>query len=221
MNDKLKPREKLIKYGPKVLENKELMAILLRTGTKDKPVMKLAEEVLELLINIRSLKNTNISDLFSIKGISNAKATTIIAAVELGNRIRMINNNDQYIIKNSNDVYDLLKEDMSYLEQEHLVVLCLNVKSEVIKKETIYIGTNTSIQVSVKEVFQSAIKVNAHSIIVVHNHPSGDPRPSEADKDITNRFSEVAPLLSMNFVDHIIIGRNSFYSFRVNQLINT
>ena len=113
--ENLKPREKLIKHSVKVLKNSELIAILLRTGTKDKPVLKLSEEVLELLTNIRSLKNITVFDLLSIKGISNAKATTIIAAVELGSRIResRINGNSDAIYSSS-DVYDYLREDITF-----------------------------------------------------------------------------------------------------------
>ena len=218
--ENLKPREKLIKHSVKVLKNSELIAILLRTGTKDKPVLKLSEEVLELLTNIRSLKNITVFDLLSIKGISNAKATTIIAAVELGSRIResRINGNSDAIYSSS-DVYDYLREDMEYLEQEHLVVLCLNIKGYIIKRETIYIGTTNAIPISVKEIFKSAIKINAHGIVLVHNHPSGDSTPSNADNKLTKKLKEAAELLAIQFIDHIMIGSNEFYSYLLEEII--
>lgn len=219
MNEKLKPREKLIKHGPKVLQNNELIAILLRTGTKDKPVLKLAKEVIDILSSIHSLKNITVFDLLSIKGISHAKATTIVAAVELGNRIRDNSLNNKQRIETINDVYDFLREDMEHLEKEHLVILCLNIKGEVIKRETIYIGTTTAIPISIKEIFNSAIKVNAYGIIMVHNHPTGDPTPSLSDEKLTNRLIDAAELLSIKFIDHLIIGFNKFYSFKLERIV--
>ncbi|WP_162146780.1 RadC family protein [Acholeplasma granularum] len=210
----MKPREKLIKYGAKSLLNEELVAILLRTGTQNKPVIQLAKEVLELLENITDLKVLSVEDLMTIKGISNAKATSIIASVELIRRIDERKEPKKLIFKESKDIYYLLKEDMTYLNQEHLKIICVDVKGKLIKIETLYIGTNNYISVSIKELFKTAIKLSAYGIILVHNHPSGDATPSLADDELTSRVEEASEILNITLVDHIIIGKNQFYSYR-------
>lgn len=211
------PREKLIQYGAKALLDEELIAILLRTGSKDLHVLNLSKKVMSLFQNIAYLKNLTIDDLLSIKGISNAKATTILAAVELGRRVREISQKKRISLYETSDVYHLLREDMEHLEQEHLIVLCLDIKGNILKRETIYIGTTTSIPVSIKELFKSAIKVNAHGIIVVHNHPTGDSTPSLADNRLTEKIKDAGNLLSIELIEHLIVGKSEFYSYKHQQ----
>ncbi len=211
------PREKLIAYGAKALRDEELIAVLLRTGTKDQHVLNVSKEVMSLFQNITYLKNITIDDLLSIKGISHAKATTILAAVELGRRVREITQKKRLSLYETSDVYHLLREDMEYLEQEHLIVLCLDIKGNVLKKETIYIGTTTSIPVSIKDLFKSAIKVGAYGIIVVHNHPTGDSTPSLADNRLTEKIKDACIILSIELIDHMIVGKSEFYSYKHQQ----
>ncbi len=216
----LKPREKLMLHGPKTLKDEEIIAILLRTGTKDNHVLALSKQVISLMKNIASIKNLTIEDLLSIKGISYAKATTIIASVELGRRVRHMNIPKQVNLSNTEDVYLMLREDMEFLEQEHLVVLCLDIKGHMIKKETVYIGTTTSIPLSIKDLFKSAVMIGAYGIIIVHNHPTGDSRPSLADDQLTKKIHEAGELLSVKLIDHVIVGKNEFYSYKRQRSFN-
>src|SRR5690554_364836 len=210
----MKPREKLLKHGVRVLLDQELIAILLRTGSKKYGVLDLANQVLNFINGLSDIKNITAEDLLTIHGISDAKATTIIAAVELGRRLDTKNAPKKLVIQESSDVYHMLREDMSYLAKEHLVVLCLDIKGHVVKNETIYMGTTSSVQVSVKDLFKSAVRIGAFGIIVVHNHPSGDATPSRADDQLTETIEDAGKLLTIEMIDHIIIGKNQFYSYR-------
>lgn len=210
----MKPREKLIKHGVRALLDAELIAILLRTGSAKNNVFKLSEEVLSLLDALTDLKSIGVEDLYTIHGISDAKATTIIAAVELGRRLSHKAKPNRQVIHQSKDVYHLLCEDMSHLPKEHLIVLCINIKGEVIKNETVYMGTTSTISVAIKDVFKSAVRIGAHGLIVVHNHPSGDSRPSVADTKLTKMMIDAGKLLTIDLLDHIIIGNGEFYSYR-------
>jgi len=210
----MKPREKLIQHGVRALEDYELIAILLRTGNTKEDVLLLAKKVLSQLDNLEDMLNITVEDLLTIYGISDAKATTIIAAVELGRRLSDRKKPVRKMITESSEVYHLLKEDMSYLRKEHLIVLCLDIKGNLLKNETIYMGTTSSIQVSVKDLFKSAVRIGAFGIIVVHNHPSGDSTPSQADDKLTKLIKNAGEVLSIELIDHIIIGRNEFFSYR-------
>lgn len=214
----MKPREKLISYGARTLLNEELIAILLRTGSTQLGVVELAKKVYAQLNGLEDIKNITVDDLRSIYGISDAKATTIIAAVELGRRMHTKHIPKKYMIQESSDVYHLLKEDLSHLPKEHLVVLCLDIKGNLLKNETIYIGTTSSIQVSVKDIFKSAVRIGCFGIIVVHNHPSGDAKPSISDTALTRQIEAAGKLLTIELIDHIIIGRNEFYSYRKQKM---
>lgn len=210
----MKPREKLIQHGVRALEDYELIAILLRTGSTKEDVLLLAKKVLSQLDNLEDMLHITVEDLLTIYGISDAKATTIIAAVELGRRLSDRKKPVRKMITESSEVYHLLKEDMSYLRKEHLIVLCLDIKGNLLKNETIYMGTTSSIQVSVKDLFKSAVRIGAFGIIVVHNHPSGDSTPSQADDKLTKLIKNGGEVLSIELIDHIIIGRNEFFSYR-------
>ncbi|ABX80982.1 RadC family protein [Acholeplasma laidlawii] len=210
----MKPREKLIQHGVRALEDYELIAILLRTGNTKEDVLLLAKKVLSQLDNFEDMLHITVEDLLTIYGISDAKATTIIAAVELGRRLSDRKKPVRKMITESSEVYHLLKEDMSYLRKEHLIVLCLDIKGNLLKNETIYMGTTSSIQVSVKDLFKSAVRIGAFGIIVVHNHPSGDSTPSQADDKLTKLIKNAGEVLSIELIDHIIIGRNEFFSYR-------
>jgi DNA repair protein RadC len=214
----MKPREKLVKHGVRALLDYELIAILLRTGSQKSGVLELAQQVLDFINGLVDIKNITTEDLMTIHGISDAKATTIIAAVELGRRMDTKHMPKKNMILESSDVYHLLKEDLSYLPKEHLIVLCLDIKGHLLKNETVYIGTTSSIQVSVKDIFKSAVRIGCFGIIVVHNHPSGDAKPSFADNQLTSQIESAGKLLTIELIDHIIIGRNEFYSYRKQKM---
>lgn len=210
-----RPRERLINYGAKALSNEELLAILLRTGTKDDDVFKLAKKVIYHLNFLSDLKNITVEELLQIKGIKLAKATTILASIELGRRLNYKKELKQ--IKDPKDVYNLLSPEISHLEQEHFICLYLNIKQEIIYKRTLYIGTINQTVIHPREIFKYAHKLSAAKILFCHNHPTGDSTPSTADLDATKKLIEASEILGVEVLDHIIIGNNEFYSIRASK----
>ena len=212
------PREKLIKLGVKSLEDYELIAILLRTGSKESDVLTLSKRIMNLYPHRNYMKQLKIEDLMSIKGISISKSTTILAAIELGRRIHEVKYEKAKATATTLDIYHLLKEEMEYLEQEHLIIITLDIKGNVLKQETVYIGTTTQITVSVKDLFKTAIKFGAYGIIMVHNHPTGDAKPSLQDDLLTEKVKKASGILSIELIDHIIIGKYEYYSYKEQNL---
>ncbi len=208
-----RPYEKLEIYGAKKLSNSELLAIIIKTGTKDEPAITLAQKVLLLnkeknVNDLRFLQNITIEELTKIKGIGKVKAIQIIAACEIARRMGEPIEIQNIIIKNSQDVADLLIDELRYEKREIAKVVLLNSKN-IIQKiiDVSYGGTNFAM-LEPKDVLYEAIKINAPKIIVVHNHPSGDPMPSKADIDLTKRLIECTKLIGIQFLDHIIIAEN-------------
>ncbi|ADL68643.1 RadC family protein [Thermoanaerobacterium thermosaccharolyticum] len=201
-----RPRERLIKYGPSVLSNAELMAIIIGTGNRDESAIMLSQRLLSEGNGLKYLLDTGVERLSEIKGIGLAKAAKIKAAIELGRRLALAGYSDGYIIKKPDDVISLLMDEMRYLNKEYFKVVMLNVKNKVIAVDTVSIGSlNTSI-VHPREVFKAAIERSASSIIMVHNHPSGDPTPSREDIEVSDRIFKSGNLLGIKVLDHIIIG---------------
>ena len=208
----LRPRERLKKYGVSSLGDDELLAILLRCGTKSISVKDLSVEIVNKFEKINNLEYATLEELTSIKGIKEAKAITILAAIELGKRVLRKESNN-IVINNNRIVYDLLKYDFINSYQETFVVLFLDTKNKLIKKEELFKGTISSSTIHPREIFKLAVKHSAYSIIVVHNHPSGNSMPSQADIELTDKLMESGKLLGIPIIDHIIIGYNNFYSF--------
>jgi len=209
-----RPRERLIEYGVGSLSNEELLAILLRTGMHDFSVLELSKNVLYHLESLEDLKRMTVEELLTVKGIKEAKACTIIAAIELGKRLSSFQNERKKVITSTIDVYHLLANELSHLMQEHFICLYLNIKSELLKKETIFIGTINQTLIHPREIFKSAIKLSAAAVIFVHNHPTGDSTPSNADKEATYQLMEGSLYMGINFIDHIVIGKNEYYSIK-------
>ncbi|WP_026475939.1 RadC family protein [Alkaliphilus transvaalensis] len=215
-----RPREKLLKYGVRKLSNAELLAILLSTGTKDQSALGLAENILSFSQEgLRFLTDGTVEELSQIKGIGLAKSSQLIAAVELGKRIALATKANNYKIKGPDDVSNLLMEEMRYLKKEHFNIILLNTKNEVIAVENISIGSLNASIVHPREVFVRAIKRSSSSIILAHNHPSGDPRPSNEDIKITQRLQEAGKLIGITVLDHIIVGDGNYYSLKENDLM--
>src|SRR5699024_1208176 len=170
-----RPRERLLKYGANHLSNQELLAILLVSGTKKESVMTLSSRVLMHFEGLQLLNDATIEELTAIKGIGPAKGVMILAAMEFGRRMNAFKRTHQMIIRSPEDGADYVMEDMRTLKQEHFVVLFLNTKNEVIHQQTIFIGSLNASIVHPREVFREAVKRSTASIIVAHNHPSGDP----------------------------------------------
>jgi len=212
-----RPRERLIEKGPENLKDEELLAILLRTGTKEKNVLELAKEVLRKFSKKKILR-LKYEDLIKIKGIDSAKAGTILAAVELVKRALKIGEETLPKIESIRDVVS----QFSYLrekEREHLAALYLNARNEVIFKKHLFVGTLDANIAHPREVFKYALTQNAASIILVHNHPSGDPEPSKADLEITKRILEAGKIMGIDVLDHIIISKTKIFSFKEKKLI--
>lgn len=209
-----RPRERFIQNGPQSLSNHELIAILLRTGTKDESVLQLSNRLLTNFEGLRLLKGATLEEITEIKGIGQAKAIQILAAVEIGRRIANLNYNERYVIRSPEDGANYVMNDMRFLSQEHFVCLYLNTKNQVLHKQTIFIGSLNASIVHPREVFREALKRSAASIICLHNHPSGDPAPSREDIEVTKRLVECGKMLGIEMLDHLIIGENKFVSLK-------
>ena len=213
-----RPREKMILNGPDSLSDAELLAILIRTGTKQLNAIQLAKAIIKKADNIRYLQDLTIEELESINGIGQTKAVQIKAALELSKRIASFKP-EKYKIKNPWDIYKYYMESLRYQYKEIFKVVLLNTKNEIIKDMDISIGTLNSSLVHPREVFREAIRRSSNKIILVHNHPSGNAEPSKEDKNITIRLKECGELIGIEVIDHIIIGDGVYFSFKENMLI--
>lgn len=211
-----RPREKMEKYGPGKLSNAELLAILLRTGTKDLNVLKLSQKILQKFEKEKFI-NVTIDDLRGIHGIGTSKACEIIACFELGRR--MLKGKKSSILLSPKDVWERM-EDIRGSKKEHFVVFYLDSRSQEIQREIISMGTLNESLVHPREVFESAIKNNAASIIIAHNHPSGNLEPSEDDLAITKRLVDSGKILGIVMMDHIIVTKDRFLSMEQERILN-
>ncbi|OIP74978.1 MAG: hypothetical protein AUK06_02565 [Parcubacteria group bacterium CG2_30_36_18] len=212
-----RPREKLISKGPQNLKDEELLAILLGTGVEGKNVIEVAKQILNKYSKKRLLKLTY-NDLSKIKGIGPAKACTILAAAELVKRALKIGEETLPVIRSTKDVI----AQVGYLRnklREHLVATYLNARNEMLFRKHIFIGTLDANIAHPREIFSEALRQNAAAIILVHNHPSGDPEPSKADLEITKRILEAGKIMGIDVLDHVIITKNKVFSFKENKLI--
>lgn len=215
-----RPIERLINNGVESLSNEELLAILLKTGTKERSVKELALELLKELNDIHSLKDINIEKITKIKGIGKIKAATLISAIELGNRInRKIDSINSIKITNSKIVFDYFKEIIGDKTQEYFYCIYLDNSKKVIKNKMLFLGTLNYSTVHPREIFKEAYLSGASSIICIHNHPSGNIKPSREDIELTNNLIKVGMLLGIKIDDHIIIGKNDYFSLFENNLI--
>src|SRR5690625_2053114 len=209
-----RPRERLIKYGESHLSNQELLAILLGSGTRSESVMDLASRLLMHFEGLKLLSDATIEELTAIKGIGNAKGVIILAALELGKRINQYKPEERYTVRSPEDGANFVMEEMRSLNQEHLVVLFLNTKNQVIHRQTIFIGSLNASIVHPREIFREAVKRSSASIICAHNHPSGDPTPSQEDIHVTRRLVEAGKIMGIELLDHLVIGNHSFTSLK-------
>ncbi|MFS0605209.1 RadC family protein [Peribacillus frigoritolerans] len=209
-----RPRERFLQDGPQSLSNQELLALLLRTGSREESVLQLSGRLINSFKGLRLLKEASVEELTVIKGIGEAKAIQILASVELGRRINNLNDQDRYVIRSPEDGANYCMEEMRFLSQEHFVCLYLNTKNQVLQKTTIFIGSLNASIVHPREVFKGAFKRSAASIICLHNHPSGDPSPSREDIEVTKRLVECGKIIGIEVLDHIIIGEHKYVSLK-------
>ena len=215
-----RPREKLLGQGSKTLSNTELLAILIGTGTKAESAITLAARILtETKNGISSLVDISPEELSTIKGIGDATSCRILAAVELGRRIASSGKEEKIRISCHDDVALMCMDELRQEKQECLIILLLNVKNEVIGKELISKGGISSSIVDPRDVFRPAIRRSAAGIIAVHNHPSGNPEPSESDILVTRKLSESGILLGIELIDHVIIGNGRHVSLKNRKII--
>ncbi len=215
----LKPRERLKNFGVESLTDEELLAILLRTGTKDVSVKDLALNVLKEINKLEDISNLTLNKLVNIKGMGEAKAMSILASLELGKRVYLYTEQKEIIIKSGKDVYNYFQYLNKTEKQENLIVMLLDNKNKVIDTKTIFKG---SLNISIahpREIFKYAVINSASRIILVHNHPSGDATPSLNDEQITNQMVTTGEIIGIPVIDHIIIGNNKYYTFKENKVV--
>jgi DNA repair protein RadC len=214
-----RPRERLIKYGPGVLSAAELIAIQLRVGTKEHNAIELANVLLKQFDGLRGVSNATVEQLGTVKGVGSAKAAEILAAVELGRRLAALSTEGRPQIHNPDDVANLLMPEMRDAKREFFKAVMLDTKNTVIRITTVSIGTLDSSLVHPREVFKDAITASAASVILAHNHPSGDPTPSKQDLLVTERLVEAGKLMGIDVLDHIILGDNRWISLKQRGLM--
>lgn len=215
-----RPREKLYSHGAHALSNAELLAILIRTGHKEDTAIDVARRILSMDDRgIAFLADTTVQELTEIKGIGECKAAQILAAIEIGKRLNKIGSHDKVKVTTPSIIADLMIDEMRYLNKEHFKIAILDTKNQILTIENISVGTLNASIVHPRDVFKIAIKRNANSIILIHNHPSGDTTPSNEDINITNRLIDAGNLIGIKVLDHIIIGDNKYLSFKERNLI--
>lgn len=218
MGDIMMPREKLIKYGVNNLEEYELLSIILGFGSNDESVFELSKRIIDSLPSIRNLLDFSYEELIKIKGIKSAKATKIIASIELAKRIFSYQPED-VILDNPKEIYRVFKYDFINLKQEEFMVLFLDRRVRLIKKKVISKGSSNLVVLDMKDIFIEAIKCSCSNMILLHNHPSDNLCPSSSDIETTYKIINASKLLEINVLDHIIVGSQSYYSFLENDLL--
>ena len=209
-----RPREKMMTKGKAALSNAELIAILIGSGNSELSAVELARSILgSVENNLIALSNLTLNDLLQHKGIGEAKAITIMAALELGKRRRGAEASLPTEVKDSKDSFERFLPYIDDMRQEHFLVMYLNQSNHALKVECISNGGTTNVIADPKVIFKNALNLGATCIILGHNHPSGNPRPSEDDRQLTKKLLAAGKLLDINVIDHVIIGNERYYSF--------
>ncbi len=208
-----RPRERIVKHGPSSLSNTELLAIILRTGTSKENVINLCSRIFANY-SIKNLSQANITKLTEIHGVGIAKASQISAIFELARRLEKHSDEPLPRIRSPDDVYKLLYPQLRCQKKEHLTTLHLDTKNQVLREDVVSIGSLNANIVHPREVFKSALLESAASVILTHNHPSGDPTPSREDINITRKLVDGGKILGIDVLDHVIIGEGKFVSLK-------
>ncbi|MFQ6019142.1 MAG: DNA repair protein RadC [Dehalococcoidia bacterium] len=214
-----RPRERLRERGPAALSSAELLAILLRVGAARESAIDQASRLLARFGGLPGLARASFGELCNEKGLGEAKAAQIKAALEMGRRLLASQPEERAVVRSPQDVANLLQAEMALLEQEHLRVILLNTRNQVLSIPEVYKGNVSSALVRVAEVLRDAVREGCPAFIVVHNHPSGDPTPSRDDVEITKQLIEAGQLLGVEVLDHIILARGGFASLREQGLV--
>jgi DNA repair protein RadC len=212
-----RPLERFLRAGAASLSPAELLALILRSGSRDLNIVDTCAEIIREF-SLEKLADTAQTDLQKIRGIGKVKAMQIIAVFELNKRLHYARNFNKKI-KAARDVVEYMEGRIPDETKEHLFVLHLNTKNQIMKAELVSVGTLNAALIHPREVFKSAIRESAHAIILVHNHPSGDVEPSNADKQVTALLKEASAIIQIDLLDHIIIARSEWFSFRERSFI--
>ena len=212
--DSLLPRERLAQEGVEALSNQELLAILLRTGTRQASVFEIAQKVLSNLSSLTDLKKMTLQELQSLSGIGRVKAIELQAMIELGHRIHKHETLEMESILSSQKLAKKMQQELGHKKQEHLVALYLNTQNQIIHQQTILIGSATRSIAEPREILHYAIKHMATSLILVHNHPSGAVVPSRNDDHVTKLVKEACDLMGIVLLDHLIVSHSNYFSYR-------
>lgn len=207
-----RPRERFLKHGPEALSDSELFAIFLRVGNKEENAVEMSDRLINEY-GLNNLFDCSLKELQKIKGIGPSKAMQILAMAELGKRYSQ-SKNPVKKISHAKDVFDLFHERLKDKKQEEFHVLMLNNKNHIIKEQIIYKGTLDAAIVEPREIFKEALRNSAAKIILVHNHPSGDPQPSDEDVEVTRRLIETGKILNIQVLDHVIIGNGGYFGLK-------
>ena len=209
-----RPRERLRESGAASLSNSELLAIILRTGTAWENVLGLAARILARFGGLVGLARASFGELCAERGIGEAKAAQLKAALEVGKRLASTQPEERVVVRSPQDVANLLMAEMGFLDQEHLRVVLLNSKNQVMAMPEVYKGSVNTSLIRSSELFREAVRENCPAIIVVHNHPSGDPTPSPEDVHVTEQIVAAGKLLDIEVLDHLIVGQQSYASLK-------
>lgn len=208
-----RPRERLQQHGAEALSSQEILALILGRGIKGESVMVTAQRLLSAFGNVKNISEASIEELSAVKGIGPAKASQLKASFELAKR-KDEHNGEQIAVRSHQDVIKLVKQQLKGKKKEQFLILCLDTRNNLIKISTISTGTLDTSLVHPREVFKEAIQSLSSSIILIHNHPSGNPEPSDADIDITKRILETGKIVGIDVLDHIIVADNNSFSFK-------
>ena len=213
-----RPRERLRDAGSGVLSNSELLAIVLRTGSSSESALSLANRLLAEFRGLGGVARAGFNELLGFRGLGEAKAAQVQAALELGRRVASLPLEERASIGSPQDVYNLLSAEMAFLDQESLRVLLLNTKNQVVRTVEVYKGNVNNINVRAGETLRHAVRENCPSVILVHNHPSGDPTPSSEDAQMTKQLVEAGRMLDVEVMDHVVVARSGFVSMKEKKL---
>lgn len=215
-----RPREKAIKNGIHSLSNRELLAIILRSGTKSKSALELGEVLLQKFHTYSNMSIASYHDFKKINGIKEAKALQLLAAFEINRRLALEQMQESRLMNHPREFVNWLNQEIGNQMQEHFLVVFLDTKNIMIEYKTIFIGTINMSLIHPREIYKEALHIGCTKIICVHNHPSGDVTPSKEDILMTQRLREVGEIVGIPLLDHIIVGKNKYLSFREKLLID-
>lgn len=214
-----RPRERLMKFGPDSLSDAEILAIVLRVGNQETTAIDLARQIIQTFGGFRGLDAVSVAELCQINGIGPAKAAQIKAALEAGKRLSIENVKNRKRVESSDDVYAIVGPHLRNLGREVFKLLLLTSRNTLIHEKTLFEGSLTESLVSPREIIKEAVNRSAAAVVFVHNHPSGNPQPSDEDKRVTRQLQTACEVVGVTVLDHIIVGSNGYYSFADSGLI--